>query len=322
MKNWHPTIQQYIENWSNILSDRAWWPKYVYHFTDVRNAANIIQSGLLYCRSEASRLNLMNVDNASPEVIQQTRQGHQRFVRLYFRPRTPTLYRNEGIRPLNQRELEGAHCPIPIYFCFDSFSILSRDDCEYSNGNMGSPRSQHSGTKEFFNSIPFNLVYHNGTIHSNEDRNEIIFRRHAEALIPGCLQLDETLKMIFCRSVAEMQTLLQLIPNNLRSRWSTKLRLADFLYNRQWTFIEEVTTVENKINFRFNPNTLTPGPFHVVFTYQEDGESNIRSWEGRRERLDRSFGIIVREASSGLATLTLDDALAYKGRVIFNDIPF
>ncbi len=92
MKAWTADIECHIQSWSERLGSLNWWPKYVYHFTDVNNAVRIIRSGSLYSRSECLRLNLMAVDNANVEVIQQTQREHLDFVRLYFRPRTPTQF--------------------------------------------------------------------------------------------------------------------------------------------------------------------------------------------------------------------------------------
>ncbi len=124
----------------------------------------------------------MIVDNASPDVIAQTEQEHTHYVRLYFRPkRQPNIVMMEYVQ--NSARVGGAHCPIPIYFCFNSESILSKDDSEYSDGNMGSPRAVHSGEQNFFFQIPFNQVFH--TVHFIADEHdEIIFRRNAEVLIP------------------------------------------------------------------------------------------------------------------------------------------
>ncbi len=125
MKPWYADVERHIAMWSARPGHPTWWPRFVYHFTDVRNAAAILQNDCLYSRAEASRLGLMQVDNASAEIIGQTRPEHLEFVRLYFRPRTPTQYRNEGIRPGGRRELS-AHCPVPVYFCFDALGVLSR----------------------------------------------------------------------------------------------------------------------------------------------------------------------------------------------------
>ncbi|NOK63725.1 MAG: DUF4433 domain-containing protein [Chloroflexi bacterium AL-W] len=114
MKTWHKRIERHIEEWSVRLGNRKWWPKYIYHFTDVNNAVQIITTGYLYSHAECEKQGIMVVDNASPEIINQTRLDYLNYVRLYFRPRTPTQYRNEGIRPFSKRELD-AHCPIPNF---------------------------------------------------------------------------------------------------------------------------------------------------------------------------------------------------------------
>lgn len=321
MKNWSQGIAKHIQTWSSNLGNLKWWPTNVYHFTDVNNAVNILKSGFLFCRIEAEKRNLMLVDNASPDVIRQTNEDHLHYARLYFRPRTPTQYRNEGIRPVNIREL-GSHCPIPIYFFFDAFSVLSRDDCEFSDGNMGSTRARHSGDENFFTTIPFDLVFHNGFISNEENKEEITFRKNAEVLIPNYLQIDQYLRLIICRSTAEIQTLMNLLPPQQRSLWRNKISLGDALFDRKWTFVEEVATSEEKITFRFNPNSITPGPFQVNFMYQDIYEKNPRIWEGQKESLNKSLSFTIENANEGMVTLKLDDSLAFYGKVIFNEIPF
>ncbi|NJN94192.1 MAG: DUF4433 domain-containing protein [Anaerolineales bacterium] len=322
MKPWADDIRHHIQTWSDRLGPLSWWPRYVYHFTDVNNAVQIIQSRYLYCRTEVEHQNLMAVDNASPTIIQQTHPEHLNYVRLYFRPRTPTQYRNEGLRPIGQRQLDGAHCPVPIYFCFDSFTVLSADETRFSNGNIGSPRAIHSAERDFFFNIPFQLVFHDEWV-SPQERDEIIFRRNAEVLVPDRLALEPALKFIACRSVAERQTLLHLLPIGLASRWAPRIRLGELgLFYRRWTYLEEVVTVDNRVIFRFNPNTETAGPFQVRFSYQEQGAETVRIWEGQKDRLDSKLSFQLAEARWGIATLHLDDSLAFAGLLLFEEIPF
>lgn len=322
MKPWVDEIKFHIETWAARLRPLDWWPRYVYHFTDVNNAASIIQSGCLYSRAEANQRGLMKVDNASSEIIQQTRAEHLNYVRLYFRPRTPTQYRNEGIRPVSRRELGGAHCPVPIYFCFDALTVLAQDDTEFSNGNMASVWASHSGERDFFLSIPFHLVFHNRSF-TPDERDEIVFRRNAEVLVPGSLSLDGTLRFIACRSAAERQTLLHLLPPNLRRQWAPRIRLGEQgLFERRWTYVEEVIPVDGEVIFRFNPNTLTPGPFQVTFLYREAGRGPERTWTGERAALNSLLRIQVPEAVWGTGNLYLDDALAFAGTLIFEELPF
>lgn len=79
MKTWRDEIQQHIQDWSRRLGNLEWWPRYVYHFTDLQNAASILTDGILFSRSEAEKRRRMVVDNASPDVITQTRLEHTQY---------------------------------------------------------------------------------------------------------------------------------------------------------------------------------------------------------------------------------------------------
>lgn len=325
MKSWHDDIRKHIEHWSAQLGKRGWWPRYVYHFTDVQNAASILCTGELLSRSEAQKSGVMQVDNASPEVLERTSPEHFSYARLYFRPRTPTQYNNEGIRPKGQRRLGGAHCPVPVYFCFDAFSVLAMDETAFSDGNIGSSRARIGKDQDFFKSIPFQLVFHN-TAFPAEERDEIVFRRNAEILVPNRLSLEPALQSVFCRSPAERQMLLHLLPAQQKLKWAKRI-LVDFdyaLYERKWTYVERfvVESMVPRIHFHFNPSSTTPGPFHVRFTYQEHWSGKTYEFKREFDRLDRHLSITLPKADSGEVTLWLDDALAFQGEVRFGDVPF
>jgi len=324
MKTWRDEIKKHIDNWSRRLGSRGWWPKYVYHSTDIRNAVRIIQCEYLYSRNEAIKRNLMQVDNASSEIIEHTKKEHQNLVRLYFRPRTPTEYCREGIRPIGQRKYN-AHCPIPIYFLFDALSILSKDETEFSSGNLASDRAEHESSLQFFLSIPFDLVFHHGRILAEEDKDEIIFRRNAEVLVPNSLRLNNALKAVVCRSQAERQTLINLLDRKIRNKWIDRIKLESErgpIFERKWTFIEDVTVVNDRVYFWFNPDTTTPGPFYVKFSYKDVNKNTSNKWEGRLDSLDSRLFVRVKDGYKGIATLTLDDSLAFSAPVTFEDIPF
>ncbi|MBW1678253.1 MAG: DUF4433 domain-containing protein [Deltaproteobacteria bacterium] len=317
MKSWRDDIKNKIEELSKSLNPRGlhWWPKYLYHSTDVHNASGILKSGYLYSRAEAQKQGLMIVDNASPEIIDHTDLASLRNARLYFRPRTPTQYNNEGIRPLNNRSLN-AHCPIPIFLCFDALKVLSLDETRFSDGNMASQKASCSDAREFYLRIPFEHVFHEGPF-SEDARDSIIFHRHAEVLVPNSLQIDNFLRYIICRSTAERQTFLALLSNRIPRKWKDNIHLDNksrFFY-RLWTFVDSVVTTPDTLTFRFNPNTRTPGPFNAKVIFRENGRKP-RFWTGKinaREPLT----LTVSNAKKGVVTLKLDDALAYKGNVIF-----
>lgn len=134
---------------------RRWWPDFLFHVTDIQNAVSVLRMAALLSRHEAENLDVMTTDNASPGVIARTDEKWRDYVRLYFRPRTPTQYRNEGIRPTNRIELN-AHCPVPIFFLFDSFSILSRDDSRFSYGNLARKTPRFTVARHTLRTSPFN----------------------------------------------------------------------------------------------------------------------------------------------------------------------
>ncbi len=157
------------------------------------------------------------------------------------------------------------------------------------------------------------------------EKRNIIFHCNAEVLVPKKLALESTLKFIACRSMAERQTLLNLLPLGLANRWLPRIRLGiSDLFERKWTYVEEVITVGNRVTFRFNPSTKTPGPFEVKFSYQEDGSDTIRTWTGQHNSLNQELVFQFQEPTYrwGTATLHLDDALAFTGLLLFEEIPF
>lgn len=319
MKPWAADLTDHIEHWSSSLGARSWWPRYVYHYTDVHNAASIIQHTAIFSRNLAQSKQLLSVDIASPSVIQNTASSYKDYVRLYFRPKTPTQYSNEGIRPLAQRKY-GSHCPIPVFFMFDAFEILVMDETHFSSGNMAKASTLCDNTRDFFRSIPFDKVFHDGW-YPQGDPDNIKYHRNAEVLVPNQLDLSH-LKVIVCRSVAERETFLSLLTWEEAQIWKGKVRLKEqALFERKWTYVENVTVVDKVLWFQMNPSSRVKGPFKVQFEYLEDGSSMPQHLQFEREAI-KPIGVKVPGAFYGTVTLRLDDCLAYQGKVVFEDIPF
>lgn len=323
MKSWHRDIITHIEHWSDRLkpSGLEWWPQYVYHTTDITNAVKILKSGHLYSRNEVIRRGISFHDSASIDVLEHTSEAHKEYVRLYFRPRTPTHYNNEGIRPQHKRKLK-AHCPVPIAFVFDAYKVLANDRTEFSNGNMGSDYVVFGSGRELFNKIPFEYVYHDGPFNRDYGR-EIIFHRCAEVLLPVQLELDESLKFIACRSTAERQTLLSILSEEIKRKWEGLIRIGiKGLFERRWVFVEEVVVVGDVIKFRLNPRRGDAGPFEVDFEYHDLVKGMRAVINKRVDDMRGVWAVKIRGAIRGIVTLKLDGDLAFKGEMIFNDIPF
>lgn len=264
----------------SLSAGRELWPHYLFHTTDIENAVSIIAMEALHSRDSASKLNVLAVDSAHQEIIAHTSDDSIQCARLYFRPRTPTHYRTEGFRPTEDPNTAGHG--IPVTFVFDALEVLTRETTRFTDGNAGSSRSQIGTSADFLESIPFQLVYHDGSFQP-EERDAILFRRNAEVLVPGSLGLSGAIQFIMLRTEAERETLLARVEeqglHTLR-RYRSRVRVNRFtaggsnLFFREWTFIEQVTVADGKASISFSRDTKTPGPFrlHVTISAQMPGE--------------------------------------------------
>ena len=105
---------EFIKKQSWLTESQRWWPDHLFHFTDILNAVKILNDGVMFSRLQLEKNKELITDIASKKVIESTDLKWKNYVRLYFRPRTPTQYTNEGFRPKDQRKLE-SHCPVPIF---------------------------------------------------------------------------------------------------------------------------------------------------------------------------------------------------------------
>lgn len=124
-------IQSILKKASGV-SAVNWWPKYIYHYTDLTNAIGILKECKIFSRNSVGEL---ANENASKDVIEHTSVEVLDYVRFYFRPKTPTQYRNEGFIPRNQR-WSNAHVPIPIFIAFKADKMFEREDVLFSEVSL------------------------------------------------------------------------------------------------------------------------------------------------------------------------------------------
>ena len=267
----------------------------------------------------------MRVDIAAPDIIDHTDAEWQDYVRLYFRPRTPTQYLNEGFRPVSRLQL-GAHCPVPVYLLFDAYQVLSRQDSLFTEGNLAAGAQPKQDIDEL-SKMPFELIYHDTVLGPQEVR-KVVFHRNAEVLIPQRLHLRDV-RHVFCRSQAEYETLRNLLPPRAWDRWADKVGVVPRLnlLHGKWSFVEQVELADDQVLFRFNQATTTPGPFAAR------GHIAVRSATGSRrypwkddefmarDTLDLSLNNAGNPHDYSIS-LYLDDHLAFEGRHEDYDLPF
>ena len=255
--------------------NRISWPHWLFRSDHVENAAEILNSGRLLSRAAAERRNLIRVDSGSPDIVAQLSRRHRELVRLYFRPRTPTQYRNEGIRPRG-RIWNGAHMPVPVYLLFAS-SLLAERGVSFTKGRL-TEEAEVGDSAEFLRSINFRDVYHDGAVGrlgESERRPMILNARHSEVVVKDELSLDR-LKHIVCRSAPERQTLLNLLSPEARRRWLPRIRMDEGhrrLFEKQGTFVQRanLSNVESRFTFYSNIVPKMRGSFDLRIEWSLDG---------------------------------------------------
>jgi len=309
-------------------TERRWWPRFVFHYTDIRNAVQILREGYLYSRKYLEDEGKLVVSSGSPSVLAGTSIAIKDCVRLYFRPKTPTQYYAEGIcshATLAESRFPDAHCPVPVFFLFDSTEILSRADCRFSDGGLNSPGACILSTAVDLEQLPWKKIYHTGRFNPYAaEQSDIAFRRNAEVIVPRELDLS-ALRYIYCRSEAERETLLHLLPLDLQKRYQDKIvasTRSDLFYRRQ-TFVETVRLSSEAAYFRFSPETRSPGPFHLQVELEI--ASSQHSFDAKSFNLARPYilKIPLPFSSTGYTIrLCLDDHLAYANTYEEMEIPF
>ena len=292
------------------LGDRWWWPDYLFHFTDVKNVVSILNEEFLLSRDELRRRELTWEDAASAKIIEQTDTDLTDYVRFYFRPLTPTAYRNEGFRP-KPKQYQAAHCPVPIYLLFDHSALISLEKTRFSNGSLA--RMDHSILQSAgdFGQLDFEKIYHNQWL-SEEESREIVNSRHAEVIIPRAVSLKH-LRYICCRSQAEYETLRNLLSPVIWNKWRTLVRARNphTLFNLKWLHVKEATLTKRLIGLEFHTPTAEDdyGPFEMRVNIYD-----LRS--SKRYFSHTTYDDIVEELSSLRLELSLEDTNLLDYRVI------
>ena len=307
---------------------REWWPKYLFHFSDINNIVSILTSGMLLSRKRLNRA-LEHQDIASPKIIRGTEDFWKGHVRLYFRPRTPMQYSIEGVRsPKNFNY--NAHCPIPVVLLFDSKSILTREDSRFSEGNLGAHRQVAVGnTADFLRQIPFNKVYHDTSNYglTESEWSSIRFHRHAEVIIPNELDLS-TLKSINCRSEAELEMLKNLLDDDVLERYEDRISArnsAKLFRSKSNTYVLQASLDAQSISFKLK-TTCDDSKFNAYLKITELNTGKCYTWtnESFAPKYNLGFKLAkLEDPSHYTVELYFDDHLIYKN--VYNsedDWPF
>lgn len=330
-----PQIQQFLTELLNAdwikRTERRLWPRYAFHYTDIRNAVDILNEGKLISRHRMEAANRLSVSSGSSEILAFTDDDIKDCVRLYFRPKTPTQYYAEGVKSkesLKHSRFPDAHCPVPVFLLFDLPYVLCLPQTRFSDKGLGSHRYHIYSTADELQQLDWLRIYHHGPLNiSTPEGKKINACRNAEIIVPGELDLV-SLKYIYCRSQAELETLAYLLPASCYDRY--KLRMFSSarqnLFNRQHTFVETARLSTESVVLNFSPDTYSLGPFQLAYEFSDTSGTGVEREEIKDFMVQNRNGKydlrIPAPGSEYAVTVMLDDALVYANSYHSTSLPF
>lgn len=252
------TLKELLDyNAENYCKGKSWWAYNAFHFSDINNIVEILDSGFLYSRSYSQKNNLMQNENASRQVIDMTSSDILSYVRFYFRPLTPTQYHNEGYKHIKLRYNQDpyASVPVPIFLVFN-LQILLQD-----NNTLFSSRSQagfytpelHCGISEFAE-LDFKSIYAVGPMTNPLEETKT---RQAEILYPKKYPIENSLRQIVCRNEIERNTLLKLLrkrSNRLFAKYKDKIIVKREIFEKNGLYVNSINYYNGHLEISFNEN--------------------------------------------------------------------
>ena len=243
----NPTIDYeatlYIENYLkenihkrfvyNLKKQRSNWAGYVYHFTHLTNALEIIKNHQIASRNLA--LKGAKFSDAAGSVVNRRHDAHD-YARFYFRPQTPTQFYNEclGKDYLSDKYDQAVNlglpkCPIPVFFKFSIDEIFKNqfDKCFISNGNLQTNWARIGTVSEMYNLFDFEDVFSTIQSTSDGDWSTYINKSQQEFLVRDQFDFSDIHNYeILVRNQSDLFQLKHLLkdyPNVVQ-----KIRIADY----------------------------------------------------------------------------------------------
>lgn len=318
-------VRAHIERWENRLSRgnrpyRRNWPSRLFRHEPLENTVKILKSGALLSRSDAE--GDIARDIAPAEIIGRRTAAHK-FVRMYFRPKSPTQYHIEGIR--KPAELyQGSQAPVLVIMVFGAEDTLTKPEVRFSDGNMQSPATEKGSTDEEFQAIPFEQVFHEGAFEPRAQLGiDIVRRRCAEVLVPSPLPLEGNLKGVLCRSPAERATLLHLL-GNAADQWSERIRVftEPGLFENRYAYLDTVDGGPDGIRFTIHPRRDGATVAAAMWVWDRDGDRRMHFGPHELDPARRWMSRGSLAPGTYVARFELEDCLAYEAPFIVDELPF
>lgn len=261
------------------------------HTTSFENFINIYKNRKLYSRNYLENNNINFEDIANQDVVNKQKREHD-YVRFYFRPKTPTNYRNEGIKStkslnkticvdlgngtLKDEEYNNQQSANPVVMIFN-YSIAQNENCKYKQSNKIN--------QELVNSIQklknWDLIFAEGKYEDAIRKEYEKPFRMAEFLYPKFIETKEIKKIVF-RSKCDKERAIHILGNDNRFTVDENYFCNNYLYVKDYTFSKNATSLKFVIDYNigkqlYSDNVNLNDYKHEIIFYK--GEKIINSYQ-------------------------------------------
>ena len=185
------------------------------HYTDIKNLEKIFEEGKVYSRRRAEEKKVLECDAADRSMLQRTDDSIKEYVRMFYFPKTPTIFRMQGVH--SREDEDNAHMPVPVLLLFKP-NIMGHDDVCFLDGSGAADPKNIIKVKDisFAKSFDWVSIQEREQYEDDIDEFERYYknrRRNAEFLYPKEISIDYIKRIIF-RSEAEMKSAIYLYGEN------------------------------------------------------------------------------------------------------------
>lgn len=293
--------QAHVEKWLNKFTNyKKKWPNNLFRHEPVENAIAIFKAGAIISRNDAVQGGALINDIAPTDIIQNRNDAYSS-VRLYFRPRTPTQYRIEGIRK-RADYYKDKHGGLLVMLVFNGEVILTMNSTRFSCGNMQSSNSTVLDGDAGFDQLDFSGTYHDEAYPSDDQKR----RRCAEILANSPLNIIDTLSAIVVRTDADLVTLKYMLHREDLNHLVPLVKKSEGtnVFFQRFTALQFVDVAPGRINFKLK-GTASIGKIQTKLTVFDDANN-------------QSYDLFAGELKSSQAYFTAHNLPSGHYRIMFS----
>ena len=250
------------------------------HSTNFDNFIKIIKLKELCSRDYLLKNSISFNDLANQNIVTQ-QENLRKYVRFYFRCKTPTYYRNEGIKSekslnkkdvyininqeIKEEENNKAHSAIPVILIFNA-EIAKNDNCRYKIQNRMNEQCKNSILQQ--KGWDWDYIFANDPITSiNKNYKQY---RMAEFLYPEKISTNYIVKIIF-RSICDKERAIQILGDNPLFEVNDSYFCNNYLYPKEYLYKDNILSIVYNLGKDLKRDNVTLNDYeHKVCLYKNN----------------------------------------------------